>query len=1019
MINQKNNPLISVIVPVYNMEKYLKRCVDSILKQTYENLELILVNDCSTDSSAKIIDSYMNSDDRVRSVNHEENRGLFQARITGSEIATGKYIAFVDSDDYISVDWFRKLVRQAEQTNSDMVVGEWCFDTDGKHKDYCNLDHFRVNDYCLEGEKILDTFMAVQGRNYSWTVVWNKLYSKELWDKCYPLYVNFSKEHGHMIMWEYIAFSSALWANAKKVTNVHNILYYYFKHNDASTKISNSKSRNEKYIRDSSAAVNFFKTVLKETGHFEKYEEDFERWITHSMSIVYRDLVVSLNSKTYKKKILDVFNRSENDYEEPSPFFYSITTPLHDNFNWLESLKGDICSEKIKYVSFDVFDTLIQRPFYKPTDLFQLLSEKVNEGLSAYVNIKAIREHAEYALRQEINASRPSKEEITLDEIYGYIKENYAFSDELVNFIKQTEIDLEIRYCEQRKSGKELFDLALEAGKTVIICSDMYLSKEVIEKILRKNDIVGYHKLYVSSEYMLSKFNKTLYDFVQKDLKCKNSSLFLHIGDNYHSDVANSASCGWNSQHLVKATDILFNENLAIYSGEAFQKIYIQRNLKEDYWLSFYDFSSVRTMMGIIANKFYDNPYASVNTDSDFNADPRLIGYSTLGPHLLALCQWIYKTAKRENIGTVHFVARDGFLVKKAFDSFKFPDVKSNYIRLSRKALALADVETPEDLYSLYNKVNPFASVKTLSGILAPIIPEDKKSSIEKVFGDYGFKYEKKLKSLVEWEKIIKIFIEEIVNLDLLPVYKQQLKNYFSEIVKPGDYIFDIGYSGRPESSLTSILGFPVGSMYIHINGEMAGIRQDKYNCPCEVFYQYKPGITGVMREHLLMELGPSTIGYELIDGKLAPKFEDYNSEYCSTFITEIVQEYALQFINDYNSLFSEFKIMYNFQNEVVSALFEYYLHFSKPLDRYIFSTLPFEDDLGLGKLSSSLDFWNNEINIRNFAISYSGDNTLGILPDLYVDGYFVKFYHVINRLFPKGGRAREVIKKIAGLFLK
>lgn len=160
-MNYIEYPLISVIVPIYNMEKYLERCIDSILDQTYANLEIILVDDCSSDNSPEIIKKYIESDERVKTVRHKENRGLFQTRITGSEVATGKYIAFVDSDDYISVDWFRKLLHHAENTQSDIVIGEWCYDQEKQNISYINLDHFRIKDYCLEGNEIMDTFMTL------------------------------------------------------------------------------------------------------------------------------------------------------------------------------------------------------------------------------------------------------------------------------------------------------------------------------------------------------------------------------------------------------------------------------------------------------------------------------------------------------------------------------------------------------------------------------------------------------------------------------------------------------------------------------------------------------------------------------------------------------------------------------------------------------------------------------------------------------------------------------------------
>ena len=99
---------ISIIIPVYNVEKYLKTCLDSVINQTYQNLEIILVNDGSTDNSGKICEEYKRTNSRIILI-HKKNEGLSAARNTGLGIATGEYISFLDSDDYISNDMLETL----------------------------------------------------------------------------------------------------------------------------------------------------------------------------------------------------------------------------------------------------------------------------------------------------------------------------------------------------------------------------------------------------------------------------------------------------------------------------------------------------------------------------------------------------------------------------------------------------------------------------------------------------------------------------------------------------------------------------------------------------------------------------------------------------------------------------------------------------------------------------------------------------------------------------------------------
>ena len=113
--------LVSIIVPVYNVQKYLKRCIDSIIAQTYENIDISLVDDGSKDESGKICDEYEKIDQRIRVI-HKPNGGLSDARNKGMEIAKGEYIGFVDSDDYIAEDMFETLVNLLEETNSEISI---------------------------------------------------------------------------------------------------------------------------------------------------------------------------------------------------------------------------------------------------------------------------------------------------------------------------------------------------------------------------------------------------------------------------------------------------------------------------------------------------------------------------------------------------------------------------------------------------------------------------------------------------------------------------------------------------------------------------------------------------------------------------------------------------------------------------------------------------------------------------------------------------------------------------------
>lgn len=172
-------PLITVIVPVYNVEKYLRRCLDSIIGQTYQNLEILCIDDGSTDSSGEICDQYAAQDKRIK-VFHQENQGLSAARNKGLDAATGEYIAFVDSDDYIVADMYEKMMHAILLHNVEICVCQWQYEfADGRQ-----VVKAENIDPAIYGRKSSAEFARFlyhgSYENGVVVAVWNKLYHREV-----------------------------------------------------------------------------------------------------------------------------------------------------------------------------------------------------------------------------------------------------------------------------------------------------------------------------------------------------------------------------------------------------------------------------------------------------------------------------------------------------------------------------------------------------------------------------------------------------------------------------------------------------------------------------------------------------------------------------------------------------------------------------------------------------------------------------------------------------------------------
>ena len=169
----EENDLISVVIPVYNVEQYLPKCIESIMNQTYKNLEIILVNDGSTDGSQKICEEYKSIDNRIKIIN-KENGGLSDARNVGIDNSSGNYITFIDSDDYIDDDYVYTLYKSLISYNADMSIAS--------HKIIYPkriIDKATDEKFCANSKKVLEKILYDEGIDLS---AWGKLYKKILFN---------------------------------------------------------------------------------------------------------------------------------------------------------------------------------------------------------------------------------------------------------------------------------------------------------------------------------------------------------------------------------------------------------------------------------------------------------------------------------------------------------------------------------------------------------------------------------------------------------------------------------------------------------------------------------------------------------------------------------------------------------------------------------------------------------------------------------------------------------------------
>ncbi len=960
------NKKISIIVPNYKNEKYLEKTLKSLVEQTYKNIEIIIICDKPEEDCDKLVESYTKKDNRIIYIKNEERKGKFKARLQGAQKASGDYIAFLDADNYASIDFYRNALNNALINNSDIVIGNIVYEQENGDKDIYNLMEQPLKP--IEGKECFIKFFEQGGLNPFWNKIWNKIYSKDIFSKAledlkkFEDYANFSAE---------FVLSTMLFLYANKVTKIDNDNIFYIEHKKDRQKEDILKNADE-VIK----VFNILEEIFKNKNIYEELLSKIEEW----KHFVYQKLIDDAERSSAKKQVetkLENFGKNHKEMLDKN-YFKCVKSVWNDN---LERIKRNIAKEEIKYVSFDIFDTLVVRPFLNPTDLFSVVDKEFRKFTknSTGMDFTKIRIFSEIQTRVKKEKEDKKCQDITLDEIYETMEEEYHIDKEILEKTKQKEIEYEIRFCTRRNTGFELYQMALELGKKVICISDMYLSKEVIQKILEKNGYTQLSNIYVSSELKITKAHRDLFKYALEK-EGINANEMAHIGDNYVSDYENPKKVGIQGQHLPKASDVFQDRNVTHNLAAMFTKsLPMWRDNKNAL-----NFLGIRCMMGIVANKYFDNPYRSFNYKADFNADPYLIGYYTLGMYMLGLTKWMLDDMQGKDYEKIVFMARDGYLPIKCYDIMKklYKNVpESDYLYISRKALVPITIQTKLDLYKLSEVINVtnHSPNDILKYIKDCITIKDKKE-FEKICKDNKIKMDEDFKIIENFDRFISLVIDNLYDEDKQRRNLAKYKEYFSNIYKNHSATFDIGYSARPEMFLSNLLQKPIDTYFCNINHSEAQRHAQIGGFKLKTFFDAKPATTGHAYEMMLSALAPSCIGYDVEGKEVKPIFEKYENTYTVEFAMKTMQEAAIDFVKDIVDIFGEDIDIIYYQNYYISLPFMAYLNSSKEIDKMPFSSVIFEDNVGIGEPLKMVTNWTQDLSTRNQATM---DNLFGIDNDI------------------------------------
>ena len=480
---------------------------------------------------------------------------------------------------------------------------------------------------------------------------------------------------------------------------------------------------------------------------------------------------------------------------------YNLTSYINANvdttFNALNSYK---------VITFDIFDTLVTRKVYEPDDVFSIIDEKIVDIFSFSKGLYVeTRKKAEDNLRKRKNYTG----DININEIYEEFGKILKLSQKEVQQIKEIEIETDINLIIPRKEMLNLYNRLKERNKELILITDMYYTRDIIERILNKCGYFGYYEILLSSELGFRKDNGTMWNYYYNKYSNINS---IHVGDNDSSDIHINIKLNKPNFHILNGRKEY--ELSALYTKS-------DNNLDN------------KVIKGLIVNKvLYNSPFSMQYNKGSIIQNLKDYGYTLLGPVILTYFQWLRKNI--DNNYNLLFVSREGYFLQKIYKYImsKSPKYNENfnyYFLISRRAISVPTINELNDIKKILFSYYEGSLKELIYNRLGIILP----SNVENKF----VVCPRDIDSIMD---IIKPYENEIIENA-----KTEKNNYLKYIksldINKGNKncIIDLGYSGTAQYYLTKLMNENIDGAYFLTSDDLKPLAlNDKvYSCFNDTIY--------------------------------------------------------------------------------------------------------------------------------------------------------------------------------------
>ncbi len=591
-----------------------------------------------------------------------------------------------------------------------------------------------------------------------------------------------------------------------------------------------------------------------------------------------------------------------------------------------------------KVIAFDIFDTLLVRPVLHPETAKTIVGRRNQEGVG--VDFSGIRMHAEELARS--SAGR----DVGLEEIYTEFALLTGKQVDEVRHLCMLEEEVELHLVAPRPECIDMFNHALRSGKRVVLVSDMFLPRRIIEKMLSENGVTGYHALYLSSDIGVRKDTGELYRLLLEREQITPGELLM-VGDNEHSDVQIPMNLGVQVCHVLRPIEVA-------RALPRFSEIIDWTRTKGDL--------SEQLALGLVINKLF-RPifYPALDPANLIYGGPEQIGYAVVGPAVLSFCLWLMETAKKDGIEKLYFLAREGQLLKIVYDrvaTHAEDAIPSEYLVLSRRAVTVPMIESLDDIFRIAadHEYFPNELKKFLQYRYGLMLEDDDLNNLYKK----GLWKEEKLVEVKGDIRQLKPVLEELAEkiVTLGRVERQGLTAYLNMIGLndvASAAVVDVGYSATIQGMLSGFLRKPIQGYYM-LTSVRSRENCAKHNIFARGYYGEQisadtSSASPLWRRSFELETFLSSNDPQVIcyipdkNGKLEAVYQEYSDdEQQSSNTRASIQRGMIAFVDDFFSLRSSVYPELTLPGSLPEMLYGEFIEHMSSSEREMLSSLVLDD---------------------------------------------------------------------------